>query len=1091
MKKTVLIICIFFVLTLGFVFAVNADGAMVDGVNLRSIRLDSYPDKTVYGAFEQLDTAGLSLVATYSDGSEKIVSGKDIRISYLRDNCFRVGDDSVILSYGGKNISLPVTVNRIPYDLSSLELVGFSTVYTGKYQSYASLIPRIVGLDGIALTVNAVGGGVNVGEYDISIDFSTESVDYLIPESRVITMTIEPARADIIWKELSFVYDGKSKSPVAYYTDVTGAKIYPTVTGAATNAGTSYTAKVTVNDPNYVFTNKSVGYEIRKADYDFSNVVWSKDSFTYDGSKKSISASGLPLGVSVIGYTGDRGTDAGIYTAVAQLSWDETNYNAPSPLTHTWEIKKADYDMSGVSFESASCVFDGEAHYPTLVGMMPTGADGIRLEYSFSAGASHVSDGVVAVIVSFSTESKNYNTPPEHHSSVTITPRGIEVIWGELNLTYNGEEQAPDAYAEECTINVEGKKTVAGKYTAIATTANTDYYIKNDKVEYFILKAENYWTEEPSDSICYEGKAISLTGSSKFGNIIYTFYTDPEATKQISEPKACGKYFARISVAETENYSGLESEIVSVEIVEIVAVSFIAVIVNKDLQAFDVLLPTDIICSVLNNDGSEEQIDSARVAIVYENGKSFRKSDKYVTLKYGGFSLSLPVEIDFADYDMSGVRWHETEQTYDGKAKYPIPTGLPEGVSVNSYLGNEMVNAGEYKVYVSLSYDSENYNEPILPPCDFLIKKQPVNTPLITVVYNGKEHIPTTDSHLYTITGEGEYISAGMYTVNASLNDPQNYVFKESGAENVNALFEILPATLMVSVSDVKLMLFEKLSGAEYELTDGTVYGDDVVNFIPYAEGNKVLLRSDNPNYILDVTHGKIIRLPYPTFEGLMFIIAAMIGVLVIALVVLKFYRHRDAFATAGAVIKCRWHNRGFKASLPKQEEPKDEHPFGGFSFDLKSQREENSEETEEQAFDNEENSKEEPSQEDIGDRIEFEIDADKADSLITDSLARSLIKRDGEIIYSEGNRKAVMSIEDIGRVFSAGQRVDINKLKEKKLVPSDTAYLKVLGGGKLDKPLSVYANEFSLCAVKMIALTGGQAIKIVTLREKSREEKE
>ena len=58
-------------------------------------------------------------------------------------------------------------------------------------------------------------------------------------------------------------------------------------------------------------------------------------------------------------------------------------------------------------------------------------------------------------------------------------------------------------------------------------------------------------------------------------------------------------------------------------------------------------------------------------------------------------------------------------------------------------------------------------------------------------------------------------------------------------------------------------------------------------------------------------------------------------------------------------------------------------------------------------------------------------------------------------------------------------------------MVSPDTAYLKVLGGGRLDKALSVYANEFSLSAVKMIALTGGQAIKIVTMKEKSDDEKE
>ena len=59
------------------------------------------------------------------------------------------------------------------------------------------------------------------------------------------------------------------------------------------------------------------------------------------------------------------------------------------------------------------------------------------------------------------------------------------------------------------------------------------------------------------------------------------------------------------------------------------------------------------------------------------------------------------------------------------------------------------------------------------------------------------------------------------------------------------------------------------------------------------------------------------------------------------------------------------------------------------------------------------------------------------------------------------------------------------------KLIPEDTAYLKVLASGSIDKPLTVYANEFSLCAVKMIALAGGQAIKVSTVKERADGEKE
>ena len=67
---------------------------------------------------------------------------------------------------------------------------------------------------------------------------------------------------------------------------------------------------------------------------------------------------------------------------------------------------------------------------------------------------------------------------------------------------------------------------------------------------------------------------------------------------------------------------------------------------------------------------------------------------------------------------------------------------------------------------------------------------------------------------------------------------------------------------------------------------------------------------------------------------------------------------------------------------------------------------------------------------------------------------------------------------------------MDINLLKEKTLIPYDTGYLKVLARGVIDKPLTVYADDFSLQAVKMIALTGGEAVRARTVSPKDKEKK-
>ena len=1096
MKKLLILFTAFLLLFSAFALYASAEGVSTVSENthsdkLSSLSIYSYPTKTVYGAFERLDMTGLKLRAVYEDGYEELIEGDRIGIRYQQDVYFRVGDSTVMLLFGDKSVQMPVTVNRVAYDLSALDLDDYSVCYNGNQQGYSKPIPAIVGLDGIPLMITASGGGTGVGSYDVSIDFETVSRDYILPETRVITMQITPATAEIVWGDVSFVYDGKSKIPTAYYLDVNGNRIYPKVIGAAINAGGGYTARVIADDSNYSFTNTEINYEIKKADYDFSGVIWSNDSFVYDGSIKSISASGLPLGVSIIGYSSDRGIDAGTYTVTATLRWDETNYNTPSPLTHTWEIMQAEYDISKIKFNPASYVYDGAIHYPELDGVMPIGKDGIALEYSFSAGACHVNDGAVSVIISFNTDSPNYKTPSPIYSSVSITPLAIDVVWGNSSLVYTGESIAPSASSDKCTIRVQGGAISVGSYVAEAVTDNSDYRINNNKISFTIRKAENRWVEIPTSSICFEGKEIRLEAESRFGNVKYRFYSDAECKNLISAPSACGVYYAVAYVEETVNYTGLEYSGISFEIVKIEPVSFYAEITRQGIKAYQTLSPSDLNCVVVNNDGSRVSVDPSGVQVLYENGSSFRKRDTTVTLKYDKFSLTVSVSVDYADYDLSGVSWQGASVVYDGAPKSPWLSGLPSGVSATEYVGAGQINAGNYTVYAIVSYDSENYNEPRIPACSFVIEKCMVATPYITSIYNGRVQIPISDSPLYSIEYNGEFVDAGVYYILAKLYDSCNYCFFDGGSRYLG-IFEIKPKTLSVTVFTIKKYLFEDIGTAEYVITDGEVYSRDILTVAQFTENNSVYLRSENSNYILSVTPGKIQRLPYATREGSIKILVLLILVTLAITVVIYMYRKRHNIAEKIEILRCRWINRNITvrpltaeavaASRRKTRVVKESEQT--YEFDDKNDNIEWNEET--MDFDIDEGVEEAEPASAPYDSPMFSVDVERADSLITDSLAKNLLKKDNDVILTDGYAKEIVNVDTLSEVFESGERIDVNSLKEKGLISEDTLYIKVLARGSVDKALTVYANDFSLTAVKMIALTGGEAIKVITQKRKN-----
>ena len=105
------------------------------------------------------------------------------------------------------------------------------------------------------------------------------------------------------------------------------------------------------------------------------------------------------------------------------------------------------------------------------------------------------------------------------------------------------------------------------------------------------------------------------------------------------------------------------------------------------------------------------------------------------------------------------------------------------------------------------------------------------------------------------------------------------------------------------------------------------------------------------------------------------------------------------------------------------------------------------------------------------------DIVPEEADELMSDDSAlAAVVVAEGEA--SVGPR-AVINIGEINDNYSDGDKVDLDDLKSKKLVPAKTGRLKVLADGHLNKHnLTVEANSFSVQAIKMIQLTGGTVIQ-------------
>ena len=115
-------------------------------------------------------------------------------------------------------------------------------------------------------------------------------------------------------------------------------------------------------------------WHIDKASYDMSEVHWDyEDEFVYNGKEKSVRLLGLPEGVRVEAYVGNKGVDAGGYTAEAKLRYKhKENFEAPSVPEHRWKIAKKPLDLSEVTWnynDDTVFVYDEKAKEVKLEGV--------------------------------------------------------------------------------------------------------------------------------------------------------------------------------------------------------------------------------------------------------------------------------------------------------------------------------------------------------------------------------------------------------------------------------------------------------------------------------------------------------------------------------------------------------------------------------------------------------------------------------------------------------------------------------------------------------------------------------------------------
>lgn len=362
----------------------------------------------------------------------------------------------------------------------------------------------------------------------------------------------------ISFNDITYNYDGTQKELLISGNLPNGANVVYT-NNVGTNAGVyNATAKITCN--GYSELNLSAKMTINKASYDVTETHWNYASpYTYDGNSKSVVLNNLPSGVSISRYINNEKVNAGTYTASAEFDYDKTNYNIPAIENCVWVINKA--DITGITFEGTSVLYDGNFHSIKVNGNIPDGSQ-ISILYN-NQNVTGVKD-VGTYNVEVTIINPNYNTYTTS-TNLVIYQHDIQksnydmsgVSWNYTSeFTYDGTEKSvtlnnlPDGVTVKRYVG--NKNTEAGTYTA---SVEFNYDSENYNMPTI---SDLQWEIKKADitGITFENKTVKYNGEEKeiliSGNVpagASVAYTNNKATD-------AGTYEATV-VISCKNYNTL------------------------------------------------------------------------------------------------------------------------------------------------------------------------------------------------------------------------------------------------------------------------------------------------------------------------------------------------------------------------------------------------------------------------------------------------------------------------------------------------------------------------------------------------------
>lgn len=466
--------------------------------------------KTAYTAYEPFNSAGVEVIAHYSDGSSEQLVNDEYEFTVMNGDKNRliVGNDTVTVSLkkgSGASTTIKITVSKLAVDVPN-EIQGL--VYNGAEQiGVAASADNYYSLSGNTGTNAAADYAATATLTDkVNTRWDTDTEDDTADKS--IPWSIAKKDVDIMERHTGKTYDGQEVVPTTLFTaqGVNNEELALTVAvdGGKTilNAGTyTVTASLAESVTNYTADPVTITYKVDKKLVSGEIVA---DDLVYDGTEKGATFNGQLIGEDKveIKYAGDRinVTEAG-FTATADLPSDNYAWADDTAPSETFMIspKTVNVTATSGSKEFAWIMASASELYELfeLDGEKVNAED--KLIWKVNGEVVDMSDGNVSEIfdakeyrIEIASADANYTLTGQTSTTFTITPKKVEkpTVSDVREFIYNGGEQGFEIEENpEYEVKGDAKATDAGDYSfTIALKAPGNVAWSDDTIEDITVK---------------------------------------------------------------------------------------------------------------------------------------------------------------------------------------------------------------------------------------------------------------------------------------------------------------------------------------------------------------------------------------------------------------------------------------------------------------------------------------------------------------------------------------------------------------------------------------------------------------------------